>query len=287
MTALACVFALSFTSINAAAAPTETWLTTEAETGDNRSDAVETGAAADNAEKSAETRTTDDADTPDRESSESIPADTETGSVEATIPETGGQSRMTAEQLKAEKNSSTDNIAADAHQNPEPDTAGTVDGADNPEGVDPEYNAMEEKTSYTAPEDKRHANVSFTFTESAASAFFSRLTYPLSLSLKEVDTGDKLKLTIKSDGQILEVEKGDYVITALKDSGKVPLSVAGDTLHIYENTTYPVRFAANNALKMFTDFLADNIFLACFFIIAALLYKKAIIPRFANDVGRH
>lgn len=287
MAALACVFVLSFTSINAAATPTETWLTPEAKTGDIRSDAVETGVSADNAEKSAETRTTDDADTPNREPSKSIPADAETGGVEAAIPGTGGQGRMTAEQLKAEKNSSTGNMAADAHENPQPNTADTVHGADNPKGVDPEYDAMEEKTSYTAPEDNRHANVSFTFTESAASAFFSRLTYPLSLSLKEVDTGDKLKLTIKSAGQILEVEKGDYVITSLKDSGKVPLSVAGDTLHIYESTTYPVRFAANNTLKMFTDFLADNIFLACFFIIAALLYKKAIISRFANDVGRH
>ena len=287
MAALACVFALSFTSINAAAAPTETWLTTEAETGDNRSDAAEPGTAADNAEGSIEATTTDEVDTSDGEAEEGIPANAETGSEEAGIQETGEQGRMTAEQLKEEKNSATGNMASDVHQNPELDTADTTDEADSLKGLDPGYDVMEEKPTYTAPEDSRHANVSFTFTESSSSAFFSKLTYPLSLNLREVDTGDKVKLTVKSDGQILEIEKGDYVITALKDSGKVPLSVAGDTLHIYENTTYPVRFAANNALKMFTDFLADNIFLACFFVIAALLYKKAIIPRFANDVGRH
>ena len=73
---------------------------------------------------------------------------------------------------------------------------------------------------------------------------------------------------------------------SLKDSGKIPLSVAGDTLHIYKNTEYPVRFAVNNGLRMFTDFFADNIFLACFFIFAALFYKKAIIPRFASDAKR-
>ncbi len=143
-----------------------------------------------------------------------------------------------------------------------------------------------DKPSYTAPENDRHVNVSFSFMGSTTSASFSKLTYPLSLGLKEVDTGDKVTLTVKSDGQILEIEKGDYAITFLKDSGKVPLSVAGDTLHIYENTEYPVRFAANNALKMFTDFLADNIFLACFFVFAALFYKKAIIPRFASDARR-
>jgi len=143
-----------------------------------------------------------------------------------------------------------------------------------------------DKPSYTAPENDRHANVSFSFMGSTTSASFSKLTYPLSLGLKEVDTGDKVTLIVKSDGQILEIEKGDYAITFLKDSGKVPLSVAGDTLHIYENTEYPVRFTANNALKMFTDFLADNIFLACFFVFAALFYKKAVISRFASDARR-
>lgn len=144
----------------------------------------------------------------------------------------------------------------------------------------------EEKPVYTAPEDTRHANVSFAMTEAASSAFFSQITYPVTIGLKEVDTGSRATLTVRSAGQILEVEKGDYAVVSVKDSGKVPLSVPGDTLHIYENTEYTVRFAANNALKLFTDFLTDNIFLAFFIAFAALFYKKAIIPRFASDVKR-
>lgn len=150
--------------------------------------------------------------------------------------------------------------------------------------LDPEIE--EDKPVYTAPEDTRHANVSFVMTEAASSAFFSQITYPVTIGLKEVDTGAWATLTVRSAGQILEVEKGDYAVVSVKDSGKVPLSVPGDTLHIYENTEYTVRFAANNALKLFTDFLTDNIFLAFFIAFAALFYKKAIIPRFASDVKR-
>lgn len=186
------------------------------------------------------------------------------------VTETGSQGHMTAEDLKAEKRNT-----------PREAAAGTEKDED---GLDP--GCRDEKPSYTAPEDSRRANVSFSFTEAASSAFFSKLSYPLSMRLKEVDTGARVTLTVKSDGQILEVEKGDYIVTFLKDSGKIPLSVAGDTLHIYKNTEYPVRFAANNGLRMFTDFLADNIFLACFFIFAALFYKKVIIPRFASDAKR-
>ena len=149
--------------------------------------------------------------------------------------------------------------------------------------LDTENIGEEDKVSYTAPENTRHANVSFSFMEVATSAYFSKLTYPLTLGLKEVDTGHKATLIIKSEGQILEDEKEDYAVTSLKDSGKIPLSVAGDTLHIYGNTEYPVRFAANNALKTLMDFLADNIFLICFFAVAALFFKKVIISRFASD----
>ncbi len=141
--------------------------------------------------------------------------------------------------------------------------------------------------SYSAPEDEQHVRVSFHFEEASTSAYFSDLTYPLTLRLKEVDTGRKLTLTIKSDGQILEVEKGDYSVQSLKDSGKVPLTVAGDILHLYQNTEYPVRFSANNGLKMFMDFLADNVLLVVFFVFAALFYKAVIIPRFASDIRRH
>lgn len=164
-----------------------------------------------------------------------------------------------------------------------PAPAPLEDGAEK-DMLDPEIE--EDKPVYTAPEDTRHANVSFVMTEAASSAFFSQITYPITIGLKEVDTGTRDTLTVRSAGQILEVEKGDYAVVSVKDSGKVPLSVPGDTLHIYENTEYTVRFAANNALKLFTDFLMDNIFLAFFIAFAALFYKKAIIPRFASDVKR-
>lgn len=183
------------------------------------------------------------------------------------------QDRITAERIQAEKKVDTAPSALE-------------DDSEEEDVWEEELDDEEERPIYTAPEDSRHANASFAFLEAASSAYFKELTYPVSVGLKEVDTGDRVTLTIRSSGQILEVEKGDYAIISVKDSGKVPLSVPGDTLHIYENTEYQIRFAANNALKMFTDFLMDNIFLACLFACAALLYKKVFIPMFANDVKR-
>lgn len=186
---------------------------------------------------------------------------------------TKNQDHVTAERIQAEKNVDTAPPALED------------DGKEEDIG-EKELDDEEEKPIYTAPEDSRHANASFAFLEAASSAYFQKLTYPVSVGLKEVDTGDRVMLTIRSSGQILEVEKGDYAIVSIKDSGKVPLSVPGDTLHIYENTEYQIRFAANNALKMFMDFLMDNVFLACLFVCAALLYKKVFIPMFANDIKR-
>lgn len=195
------------------------------------------------------------------------------------IVDTGGQEWKTAEHLRAKKDNRAfvvDMMGDTSDREKDPDAKDS----------DMEDGGGEEKLSYTAPEDSRHANVSFSFEQASASAYFSKLAYPLTLSLKEIDTGDRIALTVKSEGQILEVEKGDYAVTSIKDSGRVPLSVAGDTLHIYDNTEYSVRFAANNALKMFTNFLADNVFLVCFFAFAALFYKKVIISKFANDARR-
>ena len=183
------------------------------------------------------------------------------------------QDRVTAERIQAEKKVETAPPALE-------------DDGREEDIWEEELDDEEERPIYTAPEDSRYANASFAFLEAASSAYFKELTYPVSVGLKEVDTGDRVMLTIRSSGQILGVEKGDYAIISVKDSGKVPLSVPGDTLHIYENTEYQIRFAANNALKMFTDFLMDNIFLACLFACAALLYKKVFIPMFANDVKR-
>ena len=192
-------------------------------------------------------------------------------------PKSDQKEHISAERLMTERGG---NIAPTASQ--EEDGEGEdIGGNIMDQGME-----EEEKPSYTAPEDSRHANVSFAITEAVSSAFFTELTYPVSIGLKEVDTGDRVMLTVRSAGQILEVEKGDYAVVSVKDSGKVPLSVPGDTLHIYENTEYTVRFAANNVLKMFTDFLADNIFLACFFAFAAIFYKKVFIPRFASDARR-
>ena len=41
-----------------------------------------------------------------------------------------------------------------------------------------------------------------------------------------------------------------------------------------------------DAKVQINNFLMDNIFLACLFACAALLYKKVFIPMFANDVKR-
>lgn len=190
---------------------------------------------------------------------------------------TGQKEHVSAERLRAEKGGNIAPTASPEEDGDEEDIGGDIMNQEMEE---------EEKPSYTAPEDSRHANVSFAITEAVSSAFFTELTYPVSIGLKEVDTGDRVTLTVRSAGQILEVEKGDYAVVSIKDSGKVPLSVPGDTLHIYGNTEYTVRFAANNILKMCTDFLADNIFLACFFAFAALFYKKVFIPRFASDARR-
>lgn len=301
MAVLGCTAALSFTPVSVAAAPrTGQTAETTAEdiigTADTENDTVEAdGARGTSAWDAGETDSPDgakDAEGADEEAGEAD-ADGESedpmeagedDGLEATSDtagnavDTGGQERKTAEQLRTEKGGSATSA-----------TSAADNEADLDEGMeDMEYDEdeEEEKPSYTAPEDSRHANVSFSFAQASASAYFSKLTYPLTLSLKEVDTGDRLTLTVKSEGQILEVEKGDYAVTSIKDSGRIPLSVAGDTLHIYDNTEYSVRFAANNALKMFTDFLADNIFLVCFFAFAALFYKKVIIPRFASDVRR-
>ena len=291
MAVLGCAFALLLTHISAAAAP-RTEQATEADAGETAPDTGEDVDTADTEDSMAESdepretmepgdsesdegRETAEAGDDDENDGPEVTSDTEGSAVDI-----GGQERRTAEQLRTEKGSSV-MAAMDGA-----DSGGDLDVDLEDDDMEYDEDEEEEKHSYTAPEDSRHANVSFSFVQASASAYFSKLTYPLTLSLKEVDTGDRVTLTVKSEGQILEVEKGDYAVTSIKDSGRIPLSVAGDTLHIYDNTEYSVRFAANNALKMFTDFLADNIFLVCFFAFAALFYKEVIIPRFASDIRR-
>lgn len=263
---LACTFALSLASMSAAAAPLARQGT---------EDRMEEGSA-ETVEDTGHEEGMDeagDADGATEGSTDEAGEAPETADAAGGIPARG---HMTAEQLKEEKGGGAAAIGTVLYDGGWEEDA---DGEDVPDGEG-------SRPAYTAPEDTRHANVSFSFNEEAASAYFSKLTYPLTLGLKEVDTRKKISMTIKSEGQILEVDKGDYTVTSLKDSGKIPLSIAADTLHIYENTEYPVRFAANSALKMFTDFLADNIFLGVFLVFAAIFYQKVFIPRFASDVRR-
>lgn len=138
-------------------------------------------------------------------------------------------------------------------------------------------------TKYSSPENTRHVNVSFLFKEKSNTFDSLTLTYPLTLKLQEVDTKDKLSITIKSSGHILEIEQGDYEVTLLKDSGKIPISVNSDILHLYENTEYTIEYRANRGLKMFQDFIADNIFLFLFFAVAAFFYDKIIVRKFSQN----
>lgn len=136
---------------------------------------------------------------------------------------------------------------------------------------------------YSSPENTRHVNASFRFKEKSNTFDSLTLTYPLTMKLQEIDTKDKLTITIKSSGHILEIEQGDYEVTSLKDSGKVPISVNSDVLHLYENTDYTIEYRANRGLKMFQDFIADNIFLLLFFAVAAFFYDRIIVRKFTQN----
>lgn len=287
---LACAFSLMIAPVGAVAAPPS-----DTETVAEETDAA--GGQEDTENGHTEDGTTDPAEdgegegaesTEDGEITDETGAEADGEGEDAEDPETNGADANADEVGTAAETKAANSVVLPAHAT-DPETA----AADETEAVEEDEEASEyedeiipDTPTYSAPADEQHVNVSFNFTETVSSSYFSELTYPLTLSLKEVDTGRKLTLTIKSEGQILEVEKGDYAVRTLKDSGKVPLTVAGDTLHMYQNMEYPVRFAANNALKMFMDFIADNILLVLFFAFAALFYKAVVIPRFASDIRR-
>lgn len=287
---LACAFSLTVAPVGALAAPPS-----DTETVAEETDAAEEQEDAENGH--TEDGTTDPAEdgggegaggTEDGENTSETGAATEDEDEGAEEPETSEADADADEDGAASETKAANSVVLPAHAaDPETTAADEAEAEKEDEEVSEyEDEIIPDTPTYSAPADERHVNVSFNFTETVSSSYFSELTYPLTLSLKEVDTGRKLTLTIKSEGQILEVEKGDYAVRTLKDSGKVPLTVAGDTLHMYENMEYPVRFAANNALKMFMDFLADNILLVLFFAFAALFYKAVVIPRFASDIRR-
>ena len=289
---LACAFSLTVAPVGALAAPpsdTET-VAEETDAAEEQEDA-ENGHTEDGTADPAEDGEGEDTEgAEDGEHTDETGADSEDEDAEE--PETSEANADTeeggTETTAAAETKAANSVVLPAHATEPETTAAEEAEAEEPDEETSEYEdeIIPDTPTYSAPADEQHVNVSFDFTESSSSAYFSGLTYPLTLSLKEVDTGRKLTLTIKSEGQILEVEKGDYAVRSLKDSGKVPLMVAGDTLHMYQNMEYPVRFAANNALKMFMDFLADNILLVLFFAFAALFYKAVVIPRFASDIRR-
>lgn len=288
MAAVAYALAVSLAPASAYAVPGRQPQATEsaeaAEAGMESMDGMDGGYSAADVVKSLEGAEGTAGADEDGESSRGTNGAREGGSVDADEGEPGAESAESTADRDRERKSAGSLQEEKAGDLIPPQALPENDAAEDLPGLAEEEE--EEKPAYTAPEDTRHANVSFAMTEAVSSAFFSKLTYPVEISLREVDTGSRTTLTVRSAGQILEMEKGDYAVISVKDSGKVPLSVPGDTLHIYENTEYTVRFAANNALKMFIDFLKDNIFLAFFLAFAALFYKKAIIPRFADDIRK-
>lgn len=148
--------------------------------------------------------------------------------------------------------------------------------------AEPEETEASQEDIYTAPEDKNHVNVSFQFTNASG----TKPVYPVNLVLKEVDTGVKEKITIRSSGQIVELEHGDYQVVSMKDGGTVPLVASGQTMSIYKNARYTIQFQQNRAKKMFSDFLKDNILLIVLFLGAAAIYNATIIKNFNKHPRR-
>lgn len=151
-----------------------------------------------------------------------------------------------------------------------------------PEETEPEETETSQEDIYTAPEDKNHVNVSFQFTNASG----TKPVYPVNLILKEVDTGIKEKITIRSSGQIVELEHGDYQVISMKDGGSMPLVASSQTMSIYQNARYTIQFQQNRARKMFSDFLKDNVLLIVVFLGAAALYNATIIKNFNKHPRR-
>ena len=158
----------------------------------------------------------------------------------------------------------------------------TEQDEDETEEAEPEETDTSQEDIYTAPEDKNHVNVSFQFTNASG----TKPVYPVNLILKEVDTGIKEKITIRSSGQIVELEHGDYQVASIKDGGSMPLVASGQTMSIYKNARYTIQFQQNRARKMFSDFLKDNILLIVIFLGAAALYNATIIKNFNKHPRR-
>ena len=156
------------------------------------------------------------------------------------------------------------------------------ENGDETDDAEPKGTEPGQEDIYTAPENKNHVNVSFQFTNASG----TKPVYPVNLVLKEVDTGAKEKVTIRSSGQIVELEHGDYQVVSMKDGGTMPLVTSNQTMSIYKNARYTIQFQQNRARKMFSDFLKDNVLLIVVFLGAAALYNATIIKNFNKHPRR-
>lgn len=193
----------------------------------------------------------------------------------------------TQEALESEGTENTPETSAEeesdiGEEEGETEDTETEQDEDETEEAEPEETDTSQEDIYTAPEDKNHVNVSFQFTNASG----TKPVYPVNLILKEVDTGIKEKITIRSSGQIVELEHGDYQVVSMKDGGTMPLVASGQTMSIYKNARYTIQFQQNRARKMFSDFLKDNILLIVIFLGAAALYNATIIKNFNKHPRR-
>lgn len=165
----------------------------------------------------------------------------------------------------------------------EQDDADSTDEEDNMSETETEGDtASAVSDTYTAPENTSHVNVSFTFTNTSG----GKPVYPVTMELKETDTKERKKIVLRSAGQIVELEHGDYQVVSFKDSGKVPLIASDETLSLYSNTSYTIRYAQNRVKKMIMDFLKDNALLVVMFVGAAAIYNATIIKNFNKHPRR-
>lgn len=156
------------------------------------------------------------------------------------------------------------------------------ENGDETDDAEPKGTEPGQEDIYTAPENKNHVNISFQFTNASG----TKPVYPVNLVLKEVDTGAKEKVTIRSSGQIVELEHGDYQVVSMKDGGTMPLVTSNQTMSIYKNARYTIQFQQNRTKKMFFDFLKDNILLIVVFIGVAAVYNATIIKNFNKHPRR-
>lgn len=213
-------------------------------------------------------------ETPQAEPTQETPETTETQ--EALESEDAENAPETSAEEDAQEESNTREDESEAED------LGTEQDEDETEDTEPEETEASQEDIYTAPENKNHVNVSFQFTNASG----TKPVYPVNLVLKEVDTGVKEKITIRSSGQIVELEHGDYQVASIKDGGSMPLVASGQTMSIYKNARYTIQFQQNRARKMFSDFLKDNVLLIVVFLGAAALYNATIIKNFNKHPRR-